>query len=153
MHAVVQKPNQPHFDADVLGKHHVVALSSVERVHNLMELTAQSIVIQEGGREHEEDSPTAEARLLVPLQLFATPSASKRLHSDVTLTGCCFGVMGYWALLMLRSCSKEMHCLSGALMLTASHAVKLNLIHKLPGKFELPGTGGAGCHLKHLCFT
>lgn len=69
MHASGQESSQPHCDADVFGEHRSQAFSIVRHAHKLMESTAQSIITQEGVREHEEDSRTAEARLLVPVRL------------------------------------------------------------------------------------
>ena len=70
IHASGQESSQPHCDADVFGEHRSQAFSIVRHAHKLMESTAQSIISQNGVREREEDSRTAEARLLVPVRLY-----------------------------------------------------------------------------------
>lgn len=67
MHAAEPGSHSLHFGADVFGKYCSLTTSILSRANRLMELTAQSIVSQEGGRGLEEGSRIAEARLLVPL--------------------------------------------------------------------------------------
>ena len=89
-HAAVQESIGPTSKADVLGKYSSLAVSMIKHAHRLMELAAMSMVSQEAGRQHEEDSRMAEARLSAPLQLCNlafTPAPSYRCDSDCVLLG------------------------------------------------------------------